>query len=86
MSGEGRMVPCYIITYSENMATKIHHVIKFYQWNASLVLRHDKQASALWLVHHTVVFEALIAMFERQNLNQSVFWQINTLSIRKHVR
>jgi len=26
-------------------------------------------------------FEALIAMFERQNLNKSLFWQINTLSI-----
>jgi len=59
------MVPCYIITYSKNPATKIHHVIKFYQWNASLVIRHDKQASALWLVNHTVVFEALIANFVR---------------------
>jgi len=39
--------------YSE---TKFQHVIKFDQWNASLVLRHDKQASALWLVYYTVVF------------------------------
>jgi len=54
---KGRMVPCYVITHSNYSETKFHHVIKFDQWNASLVLRHDKQASALWLVYYTVVFK-----------------------------
>ena len=66
---------CYYSYYPE---TKFYHVIKFDQWNASLVLRYDKQASALWPVYYTS-FSALIAMFEWQNWNQSVFWQINTL-------
>jgi len=50
------MVPCYVITHSNNSETKFHHVIKFDQWNASLFLHHDKQASVLWLVYYTVVF------------------------------
>jgi len=54
---KGRMVPCYVITHSNYSETKFHHVIKFDQWNASLVLRPDKQASALWLVYYTVVFK-----------------------------
>jgi len=46
-----------IHTTQDNKETKFHHVIKFDQWNASLVLRHDKQARALWLVYYTVVFK-----------------------------
>jgi len=53
---KGCMVPCYVITHSKHLETKFHNVIKFDQWNASLVLRHDKQASAFWLVYYTVVF------------------------------
>jgi len=44
---KGRMVPCYVITHSNYSGTKFHHVIKIDQWNASLVLHHDQQASAL---------------------------------------
>jgi len=29
--GKGRMVPCYVITYSNNPETKLHHVIKLDQ-------------------------------------------------------
>ena len=54
---EGRMVLFYVSTHSNYPETKFHHVIKFDQWNASLVLCHDKQASALWLVYYTVVFK-----------------------------
>jgi len=54
---KGRMVPSYVITHSNYSETKFHHVIKFDQWNASLILRHDKQASALWLVYCTVVIK-----------------------------
>jgi len=54
---KGRIVPCYVITHSNYLETKFHHVIKFDQWNASIVLCHDKQASALWLVYFTVVFK-----------------------------
>jgi len=51
------MVPCYVITHSNHSETKFHHVIKFeMKLNASLVLRHNKQASVLWLVYYTVVF------------------------------
>ena len=39
---KGRMVPFYVITHSYHSETKFHNVIKFDQWNASLVLRHDK--------------------------------------------
>jgi len=34
---KGCMVPCYVITHSNHSETKFHHVIKFDQWNASLV-------------------------------------------------
>jgi len=54
---KGCMVPCYVITQSNHSETNIDHMIKFDQWNASLFLRHDKQASALWLVYYTVVFK-----------------------------
>jgi len=54
---KGRMDPCYLITHSNYSETKFDHVIKFDQWNASLVLRHDKQASALWLIYYTVVLK-----------------------------
>jgi len=48
---KGHMVACYVIMHSNYSETKFHHVIKFEQWNASLDLRHDKQASALWPVY-----------------------------------
>jgi len=51
------MVSCYVIMYSNNPETKLHHVIKLEQWNASLILRHDKQASEPWLVYLTVVLK-----------------------------
>ena len=54
---KGRMVPWYVITHSNFLKTKFDHVIKFDQWNASLVLSHDKQASALWLIYCTVVLK-----------------------------
>ena len=44
-------VACYVITHSNYSETKFYPVIKFDQWNAPLVLRHDKQASALWPVY-----------------------------------
>jgi len=77
---KGRMVPCCLETWSQCTETKCYHVIKFDQLNAPLLLRHDKKAIALWLVYFFGCFIALIAMSERQNWHQSVFWQVHALS------
>ena len=78
-TGKGRMVPCYVITYSNNPETKLHHVIKLDQLKCfPCFTSWQKSKCALTGLPHCS-FKALITMFERQNLNQSVFWQINKL-------
>jgi len=74
------MVPCCYEAKSHCTETKCYHVIKFDQLNAPLLLRHNKKASALWLVYFFGCFLAFIAMFEHQNWNQPVFWQVHALS------
>ena len=80
--GKGRMVPCCYKTKSLHWDQMLSCDYIWPELNAPLLLRHDKKASALWLVYFFGCVWALIAMFKLQNWNQSVFWQVHALSFQ----